>query len=137
MAALSPWPICRAVHRPPLWSSFSRVQRSPIVPTPTHPSLMTPLPLVLTSLLLLRHSHFPMRLFGAVGGSSGGRFVCLAPDLQLAVLVSEPRLGGSCCSCLEASSFIFCCGCDADDLAFASQMSEFRPAWPSRLCVMD
>ncbi|TWW61782.1 Membrane-associated guanylate kinase, WW and PDZ domain-containing protein 1 [Takifugu flavidus] len=36
-------------------------------------------------------SHFPMQLFGAVGGSSGGRFVCLAPDLQLGVLVSEPR----------------------------------------------
>lgn len=27
-----------------------------------------------------------MQLFGALGGSSGRRFVCLAPDLQLSVL---------------------------------------------------
>lgn len=32
-----------------------------------------------------------MQLFGAVGGSGAGRFVCLAADLQLGVLVSEPR----------------------------------------------
>lgn len=119
--------------------SRSCVQRSPITATPAPPFTHDTIVSCPHKSAAPLRSQFSTQLFGALAGSSGRSFVCLAPDLRLSALrlQSLDKGGDLVAPALRRVALFSRLHRDADDLAFASQMSEVCRAWSSRLRVMN